>query len=240
MTHLILFKDNNKLMLTTPEGEAEFKLYPKRYFIVFLFSLIQFMTALLVNTLTPIASYLAIIYQQESTVINLGSLLFILMHPIFTFPASYVIDTFGARVGITVGSLLCLFGMGIRLLVNSGFFFVILGQIVAGIGRPFILNCQTKIAGNWFDAQSRGGVTQLLTLILNVSLIIGIFIPGLVYGDYKPDVSNPQSIEEGRDVTFKVMLVELIMGIFCYVPNILFQEDKPPTPPSDSVLAPRD
>lgn len=117
------------------------------------------------------------------------------MHPIFTFPASYVIDTYGARVGITVGSLLCLLGLGIRLLVNQGFFIVIIGQIVAGIGRPFILNCQTKIAGNWFDAQNRGSITQLLTLILNVSLIIGIFIPGLVYGDYKPDASNPASIE---------------------------------------------
>lgn len=49
-------------MLNIPEGEPEFKLYPKRYLIVFLFSLVQFMTALLVNTLTPIASYLAIIY----------------------------------------------------------------------------------------------------------------------------------------------------------------------------------
>lgn len=144
------------------------------------------MTAVLVNTLTPIASYLSIIYGLDSTVINLGSLLFILMHPIFTFPASYVIDTYGARIGITFGCILCLIGTGLRLLVNTGFYFVIIGQIVAGIGRPFILNCQTKIAANWFPADSRGGVTQFLTLIMNISLIIGIFIPGFVYEDYKP------------------------------------------------------
>ena len=30
------------------------------------------------------------------------------------------------------------------------------------------------------------------------------------------------------------MLVELIMGLVCYIPNIIFQESKPPTPPSDS------
>lgn len=74
------------------------------------------------------------------------------MHPIFTFPAAYVIDTYGARVGITVGSVLCLIGISTRLLVNQAFAWVIVGQVIAGIGRPFILNCQAKISANWFTA----------------------------------------------------------------------------------------
>jgi hypothetical protein len=36
----------------------QFKLYPKRYLIIFLFSLAQMMTSILINTLTPIAKYL--------------------------------------------------------------------------------------------------------------------------------------------------------------------------------------
>jgi FLVCR family feline leukemia virus subgroup C receptor-related protein len=67
---------------------------------------------------------------------------------------------------------------------------VIIGQVIAGIGRPFILNCQTKIAASWFTAETRGGVTQFLTLVLNVSLILGIFIPGIVFGDYKPNIES--------------------------------------------------
>lgn len=125
---------------------------------------------------------------------NLGGLLFALMHPIFTFPASYVIDTYGTRVGITVGSLLALTGVGLRMLVNHNFGMVILGQTIAGIGRPFILNCQAKISANWFSSTSRGGVTQLLTLVLNVSLVIGILIPGFVFTSYKPNVNDPNSI----------------------------------------------
>jgi FLVCR family feline leukemia virus subgroup C receptor-related protein len=74
------------------------------------------------------------------------------MHPIFTFPAAFVIDTYGTRVGISVGCILGLIGTGIRLLVNDHFFYVIIGQIIAGIGRPFILNCQAKISANWFTA----------------------------------------------------------------------------------------
>jgi MFS transporter, FLVCR family, feline leukemia virus subgroup C receptor-related protein len=170
---------------------GEFKVYPKRFFIVFQYTLIQMMTAILVNTFTPIAAYLSQIYNEDPVVINLAGLLFVLMHPIFTFPAAYFIDTYGSRVGITIGCILCIIGVSLRMLINYGFWIAIVGQVIAGIGRPFILNCQTKISSNWFTADTRGSVTQFLTLILNVSLILGIFVPGIVFGDYKPDVSNP-------------------------------------------------
>lgn len=39
------------------------------------------MTAILVNTFTPIAAYLAEIYDEDPVVINLAGLLFVLMHP---------------------------------------------------------------------------------------------------------------------------------------------------------------
>mgnify|MGYP000494066624 CR=1 FL=1 len=44
------------------ELESEFRLYNKRYLIVILFALSQFMTSVLLNTLNPIAAYLSIIY----------------------------------------------------------------------------------------------------------------------------------------------------------------------------------
>lgn len=116
------------------------------------------------------------------------------MHPIFTFPASYVIDTYGTKAGIALGGLLALLGVSLRMLVNFNFAWVIVGQVIAGIGRPFILNCQAKISANWFSSATRGGVTQLLTLVLNVSLVIGILIPGFVFTGYRPDKQDPANI----------------------------------------------
>lgn len=153
------------------------------------------------------------------------------MHPIFTFPASYVIDTFGSRIGIALGCTLALLGVGLRLLINEAFAWVIVGQVIAGIGRPFILNCQAKISANWFTANSRGGVTQLLTLILNVSLIAGILIPGIIFSGYQV---FPDTIDEGRQLSFKLMWIEAAIAIVCFLPNIIFQDSKPPTPPSES------
>lgn len=182
--------------------------------------------------MNPIAAYLCTIYGQNETVVNLGGLLFTLMHPIFTFPASYVIDTYGTRIGITVGSTLGIVGVGLRMLVNRGFGWVIAGQVIAGIGRPFILNCQAKISANWFSAKVRGKVTQILTLVLNVSLVIGILIPGFVFNGYKPVADDPDNLEQGKKVTFRLMLIEALITVVCLIPNIIFQKSKPPTPPS--------
>ena len=151
------------------------------------------MTSVLLSTLNPIAEYLTEIYDQEPIVVNLGALLFALMHPLFTFPAAFVIDTYGARTGIAIGCAFGILGVSLRLFVNSSFAWVIIGQVLAGIGRPFILNCQAKISANWFTSQSRGKITQILTLILNISLVIGIYfnkkgliIPSVVFGSYEP------------------------------------------------------
>lgn len=76
------------------------------------------MNSVLLNTLTPVAEYLTIIYDKSPIFVNLGGLLFALMYPIFTFPAAYIIDTYGTRTGIIIGSLLGIIGVSLRLLVN--------------------------------------------------------------------------------------------------------------------------
>jgi len=194
------------------------------------------MTSVLLATLNPIAKYLTEIYDQSSTVVNLGGLLFVLMHPIFTFPAAYVIDTYGSRVGIMIGCILGIVGVSLRLLVNYSFAWVIVGQVLAGIGRPFILNCQGKISANWFTSIQRGKITQILTLVLNVSLIIGVIIPTVVFGSYKPEksIDGSDNYEIGKNLTFDLMLLHAIMGYICYGLNLAFQRNKPPTPPSEA------
>jgi FLVCR family feline leukemia virus subgroup C receptor-related protein len=78
------------------------------------------------------------------------------MHPLFTFPAAYVIDSKGIKAGIIVGSTLGIIGISLRLFVNVwGFWAIVVGQVIAGIGRPFILNCQAKISATWFRAEDR-------------------------------------------------------------------------------------
>ena len=53
----------------------------------------------------------------------------------------------------------------------------------------------------------QAGVTQLLTLIVNVSLIIGVLIPGLIFSGYKINFDDPSTLEHGKDLTFKLMMI---------------------------------
>ena len=153
------------------------------------------MTSVILNTLTPIAAILAEVYDKSPVTVTSGGLLFALMHPIFTFPAAYVIDTYGTRTGIVFGSILGIIGISLRLLINHSFYWVIVGQVVAGIGRPFILNCQAKLSANWFHSDKRAQVTQLLSLVINVSLILGLIIPAIFFNNYD---TEEDGIERGK------------------------------------------
>ena len=109
------------------------------------------------------------------------------MHPLFTFPAAFIIDEYGTRKAILLGAVLSLIGGALRLLINSSFVFVLLGQVIGGIGRPFIINCQAKISSNWYHASKRTSVTSFFALILNISIIIGVILPGLLFAHYQFD-----------------------------------------------------
>jgi FLVCR family feline leukemia virus subgroup C receptor-related protein len=90
------------------------------------------------------------LYDLSSTVVTSGALLYLLMHPVFTIPANITIDKYGIRKSIILGSVLQIIGSAMRILVNKSFLFVIFGYTIAGIGRPFIVNAQGKIVGEWF------------------------------------------------------------------------------------------
>lgn len=135
---------------------VQYPVSPQRFVVTGLFGLIQMMSSVLLNTVNPIASDLSTIYNETPIVVNLSGLLYILMHPLFTFPAAYVIDSKGIKAGIIVGSTLGIIGISLRLFVNVwGFWAIVVGQVIAGIGRPFILNCQAKISATWFRSEDR-------------------------------------------------------------------------------------
>jgi hypothetical protein len=67
------------------------------------------------------------------------------MHPLFTFTASSLIDKYGIKSGLTIGIYLIFISNIFRCLINVDFGFVVIGQLIAGIARPFIVNSQAKI-----------------------------------------------------------------------------------------------
>jgi FLVCR family feline leukemia virus subgroup C receptor-related protein len=66
-----------------------------------------------------------------------------------------VIDVYGCRKGVLVGSFFTAVGVIIKCFINQGFYICIIGQVFASIGQPFLLNLPAKLASVWFGPNER-------------------------------------------------------------------------------------
>ena len=84
-------------------------------------------------SLQPVADRVSTYYDQSPTIVNTLSIIFQGLFVIFTFPSSYVIDTYGCRTGVFIGTLLNTFGMATKIFINRGFWICTVGQILCAI-----------------------------------------------------------------------------------------------------------
>ena len=121
-----------------------------RWVIVTLMGLCFFVNGLGNNTVIPIANKISRIYDLPSAYLNSPITASFLVYSMSNFPANFIIDTKGLRFSFLVGSGLYAVGIFMCTLINSGYFFVLIGQILVSLGQPFIVNCPAKVATFWF------------------------------------------------------------------------------------------
>ena len=82
-----------------------------------------------------------------------------------SIPASWVIDTYGLRVGVGIGAVLTgVFGL-LRGLAGDNYTTVLLAQIGIAVAQPFLLNAITTVAARWFPIEERATASGLGTLV---------------------------------------------------------------------------
>ena len=87
-----------------------------------------------------------------------------LVYIFVSIPASWVIDTYGIRVGVGIGAVLTgVFGL-MRGLLAADYTTVLIAQIGIAVGQPFLLNAITKVAARWFPLEERATASGLGTL----------------------------------------------------------------------------
>lgn len=59
---------------------------------------------------------------------------FMFLYLFVNFPSNYILDDYGLKKGILFGTGFTVIGCWVRVFVNEGFFYVILGQFLASIG----------------------------------------------------------------------------------------------------------
>lgn len=127
-------------------------------------------------------------FNQEAFLnIDFLAMVYMVAFLVMSFPASYIIDTYGIKTGISIGALL----LGIFSLMKALFADNLTGVIIAqtglAIAQPFLLNVVTAFTARWFPLFQRGMAAGLLALAQYIGIIIAMLVtPALVGSD--PDL----------------------------------------------------
>ena len=78
-------------------------------------------------SLQPVADVVSNAYEISPTAVNTRSLVYMGVYLIVNFPSNYLIDKYGCRVGVTLGTVLTFIGMLIKCFVNQSFAVCVVG-----------------------------------------------------------------------------------------------------------------
>jgi MFS family permease len=196
--------------------QNSFEVYPYRWVVLLAFMTIIAVNQLLWITFAPITSNAVQYYGVSELGIGLLSLSFMIVYILVSFPASWVIDTYGIRIGVGIGAALTgIFGL-MRGLVASDYKLVLVAQIVIAIGQPFILNAVTTVAARWFPREERATATGLGSLAIYLGILGGLVLT--------PHIAIRSGIP-GLLVSYGIVSLTA-MSIF-----FLLIRERPPSPP---------
>ena len=162
---------------------------------LFSYALTGLLSQLVWLTFAPILSTTAQTFNVSQAEIGNLSLVFPLIYIIISVPAGYIIDSYGFRKAVLLGTaFLAVFGL-LRAF-SPNFTFLLIFQALAAIGQPFIMNSISKLVKGWFPEKEAGLATGLGSLSLFLGMIAGL-------------VLTPLLIE-----SFPLYFVLLIYGVF--------------------------
>lgn len=196
--------------------QTGFKVYSYRWVVLLAFMSIIAVNQLLWITFAPITSNAVQYYKVSELSIGLLSLSFMIVYILVSFPASWIIDTYGIRVGVGIGAALTgIFGL-VRGFIASDYKLVLVSQIVIAIGQPFILNAITTVAARWFPVEERATAAGLGSLAIYLGILVGLVLTP--YLAIRSDIPS--------------LLVDYgIVSIVAMFIFFLFIRERPPSPP---------
>ena len=153
-----------------------FKVYKYRWIVLSVYMFIVAVNQLLWITFAPITTDATKYYNVTDLQIGILSMCFMIVYIVVSIPASWVIDTYGIRIGVGIGAVLTgVFGL-LRGLVTTNYNLLLLSQIGIAIGQPFLLNAITKLAARWFLIEERATASGLGTLAMYLGILIGMLL----------------------------------------------------------------
>ena len=198
-------------------SDPRFKLYGYRWVVLAVFMFINLTIQTLWIAYAPITGPAAKFYGVSDLQIGLLAMSFMIAFIPLSIPVSWVIDTYGFRLAVSIGAVLMgVFGL-LRGFAGANYSLVLLSTVGIAIAQPFLLNAWTKVPANWFGIEERATAVGLVTLANLVGTALGLVLtPALTGGG----MSIPT-----------VQLIYGAVAAFSAVLFVLLARETPPTPP---------
>jgi MFS family permease len=193
-----------------------YKLYSYRWVVLAVFMFINLTIQMLWITYAPITGPAAAFYGVTDLKIGLLAMTFMIAFIPLSIPVSWVIDTYGFRVAVSIGAVLMgVFGL-LRGFSGTNYSLVLWSTIGIAAAQPFLLNAWTTVPAKWFGIEERATAVGIVTLGNLIGTALGL-------------VLTPILIE-----TISIPTVQLIYGGIAAFSSVLFiilAKETPPTPP---------
>ncbi len=197
-------------------GQSDFKVYGYRWVVLLAFMAIVAVNQLLWITFAAVTTQAMDFYRVSDLAIGLLSLSFMVVYLFVSFPASWVIDTYGIRIGVGIGAALTgVFGL-VRGLTANSYTWVLIAQIAIAAGQPFILNAITTIAARWFPSEERATASGLGSLAIYVGILAGLALTPYL------------TLQSGLTGMLTIYGVISATSMFVF---FIFARERPPSPP---------
>src|SRR6266542_42990 len=195
---------------------TQYKLYPYRWAVLAVFMLVNVTIQILWISYAPITGPAAKFYGVGDLQIGFLSMSFMIAFIPLSIPVSWVIDTYGFRLAVSIGAIMMgIFGI-LRGMAGTNYTLAMWSTIGIAAAQPFLLNTWTKVPANWFAIEERATAVGLVTLSNLVGTALGM-------------VLTPILTE-----TISIPTLQLIYGgiaAFSAVLFVIFARETPPTLP---------
>src|SRR5512134_3557219 len=153
-----------------------YKLYRYRWTVLAVFMFINLTIQMLWITYAPITGPAAAFYGVTDLQIGLLAMSFMIAFIPLSIPVSWVIDTYGFKLAVSIGCILMgVFGL-LRGLAGADYALVLWSTIGIAAAQPFLLNAWTKVPANWFSVEERATAVGLVTLSNLVGTALGMVL----------------------------------------------------------------
>jgi sugar phosphate permease len=195
---------------------TQYKIYPYRWVVLAVFMFVNITIQMLWITYAPITGPAAKFYGVSDLQIGLLSMSFMIAFIPLSIPVSWVIDTYGFRLAVSIGAVMMgVFGI-LRGLAGTNYTLVLWSTIGIAAAQPFLLNTWTKVPANWFAIEERATAVGMVTLASLVGTALGM-------------VLTPVLME-----SMTISTIQLYYGGIAMISAVLFialSRETPPTPP---------